>query len=257
MNNSIIYKLSLVLTVILFSSSISFAGQNEDLVIKGNKLFSEGNYQECIETYQTVLKNGMEASELYFNLGNAYFKTNDIPSAILYYEKALRLSPNDDDIIYNLSIANGLITDKIDEVPVLFYNRWKQSIYNWFSPNGWAFLASVLFLVVLVFVGIFYRARTVAIRKVAFIVGATLLTINVISFAMAYQKYRDFTQIRQAIVFEPTLNVNSSPDENSKQIFVIHEGTKVKILDNLDNWYRIRIANGSDGWVKKEFVKEI
>ncbi len=257
MNINIKCKFSVLLALMLSFCLHVRADENDELIVKGNNLYAEGKYQESIDSYQQVMKNGMEASELFFNLGNAYFKSGEVPSAILYYEKALRIAPKDEDILYNLEVSNGLITDKIDEVPVLFYNRWKTSIYNWFSPNGWAILASILFVIVLVSTAIFYLANTIAIRKFAFILGVILLSLDIFSFAFAYQKYRDFTQLREAIVFEPTLNVNSSPDTNSKEIFVIHEGTKVEILDSLDDWYRVKIANGSDGWVKRQFVKEI
>ncbi|MBI9032877.1 MAG: tetratricopeptide repeat protein [Bacteroidales bacterium] len=247
----------LFLLIVMLSGRSAFADQNKDLMQKGNTLYTEGMFEQSKDAYELVISNGFESSELYFNLGNSYFKLGEIPSAILFYEKALRLSPKDEDILYNLEVANGLITDKIEQIPVLFYNKWKLEIYNWFSPNGWAVFASLIFILVLLFACIYILSKRIEIRKFAFFTGIVLLSLDIASFAFAYQKYRDFTHLREAIVFEPTLNVNSSPDSNSKEIFVIHEGIKVRVLDTLDDWYRIELSNGSEGWIKSQYVKEI
>lgn len=253
MNNIRLHLIFLLMSIVW----AGFAGVNEELVDKANQDYSSGLYANAIEGYTKVLENGYESVEVYYNLGNAYFKSNDLASAILYYEKAKKLKPNDKDVIFNLNVANNRIKDKIETVPVLFYKRWWQQIVNWLSTDAWTSFHIVCFIGFLVAAALYFIARMMIIRKISFWIGLFLLFISLITFGIAWQQNKSHRQVTEAIVFDPSLTVKSSPSENSVDLFVVHEGTKVAINDQLGDWYEIRIANGSTGWIQNTAVKSI
>jgi len=240
----------ILVLIFLFTGFLAYANNNQILIEEAGKLYTEGSYDRAIEMYEKVLENGFESAELYYNLGNAHFKMNDLAPAILYYEKASKLNPSDEDIQFNLAVANSRIVDKIETVPDLFYERWWNSLIFTFSVDGWAIISLVTFVLLLVVTLLFFMVDVVIIKKLAFWTGIALIVISVSSFALANQKYNSFKKDHEAIVFTPTVTVKSSPAENSIDLFVIHEGTKVEITDNIGEWTEIRIANGTVGWLK-------
>jgi tetratricopeptide (TPR) repeat protein len=250
----------LILCLILAATGESYAVKTEklDTLFKaGNNAYNQGLYDSAAAIYQTILNQGVESGELYYNLGNAYFKAGDIPSAILYYEKAKKLIPNDEDVIYNLNIANSRIVDKIEKIPVMFYKKWWNYFYNMFSDNTWALFSLITFAILVLFVGMFILGQTAKTKRIAFFSGLLFLFLTAVSFGMASQKYYYGKSHTEAIVFIPTVTVKSSPSANSVDLFVIHEGTKVSILDKVDNWVKIKIQNGSIGWLPAQDLKEI
>jgi tetratricopeptide (TPR) repeat protein len=243
--------------ILLLMIRMAMAEGNEELMQKANKDYSSGLYANAINGYLQVIEKGYESDVLYFNLGNAYFKTNDLASAILYYEKARKINPNDEDINYNLNVANSRIKDKIEEVPQLFYKRWWQTVLHLFSGKVWTRIHVATFIFFLALAALYFLSRQRIIRKVAFWTGAVVLVITIISFSLAFQNYRSFRTVQEAIVFDPSLTVKSSPTENSIDLFVIHEGTKVRITESLGDWMEIRIANGSTGWIPGSSIRMI
>lgn len=224
--------------------------QPDSLVSSGNAAYTEARYQQAVDDYLSVIDQGFTSPELYYNLGNAYFKLNNIPSAILYYEKALKLNPKDEDIRFNLELANSRIIDKIEPVPEFFLKKWWGLLVNLMNPDQWARTGIMFFLLLLVSAGVFMVANPVALRKIAFWSAIVLLLVCLTSFYMAIKGHHSLQNNTVGIVFTPTVTVKSSPSDNSVDLFVIHEGTKVHILDTLDGWTEVRIANGSKGWVK-------
>ncbi len=245
-------------SIILF---LSFTSANADdnmiLLQEANKDYNEGSYSEAAELYQKVIDNGYESAEVYYNLGNAWFKQNNYAAAILNYEKAKKLDPNDEDIAFNLKIANGRIVDKIEPVPQLFYVEWWKTLVNALSVDQWGTISIVSFILLLLMLLVFLLSHTVWLKKSAFSLGLLFLFGTVFTFTLANQKYNSFKNDHEAIVFTPTVTIKSSPSENSKDLFVIHEGTKVKITENIEDWYEIKIANGSVGWIKAEDIRKI
>jgi tetratricopeptide (TPR) repeat protein len=243
-------------TGLLFSLHL-FAVTDAELVIKGNKAYSAGMFSQAISCYQDVIKKGSASAELYYNLGNAYFKSNDMPSAILYYEKAKKLRPNDSDINFNLSVANNKITDKIEEVPQLFIKRWYTTVFNLFSLDTLALTSLIGFMLFFILMSIFLFSRPLLIRKISFWCAAGMLLISISAFVIAQRKHHALSEQKEAIVFTPAVTVKSSPDANSVDLFVVHEGAKVTILDSLGAWQEIRIGNGSEGWIKSIDTRRI
>jgi len=248
-------KIVTLCLLFLFGSGIVLG--NETLFQQANSEYQKKNYDKAILSYEKILSSGHESSELYFNLGNAWFKKKELPSAILYYEKALKLSPGDADIQFNLKVANSRITDKIDVLPEMFYNRWWKEARSFFSVDGWAAVTLVSVLVFFVLLTLYLVMRPLFIRRSAFFAALFVLLISVFSMVFAYQSYHQLTRQQEAIVFDPAVSVKSSPDEASTDLFMLHEGTKVRILDNVGDWYRVVIASGSDGWVSSQSLKVI
>jgi tetratricopeptide (TPR) repeat protein len=242
-------KIFLAYAGLLFSLQL-YAVTEAELVVKGNKAYQTGMFSQAISCYQDVLKKGFASAELYYNLGNAYYKSDDMPSAILYYEKAKKLSPNNADINFNLSVANNKIADKIEQVPQLFIKRWWTSIFNLLSLDALAISSLGLIFLFFLLMSIFLFARPIWVRKLSFYCGAGILVLSIFTFVVAQRKHHAILEQKEAIVFTPAVTVKSSPDANSVDLFVVHEGSKVTILDTLGEWQEIRIGNGSEGWIK-------
>lgn len=234
-----------------------FAINPDSLILAANSKYNNGLYDSALSLYHEVINNGIESGELYYNIGNTYFKNNDIASAILYYEKAKRLLPNDDEIDYNLNIANSMIVDKIEKVPELFYHRWWNFFYNRLGADAWTIFTLISFTFLIVTIGLFIISKKRQNRKVSFYLGLLFLIITVTSFALASQKFNTGIEQNEAIVFTSSITVKSSPTQNAVDLFVIHEGTKVKIIDKIDNWVEIKIQNGSVGWLPEKSIKGI
>ncbi|MGE0637548.1 MAG: tetratricopeptide repeat protein [Bacteroidia bacterium] len=233
----------------LFVSIFSFA-DNTALYNEANELYKKAEYQAAIEKYELVLKSNFVSGELYYNLGNAYFKINQIPMAILCYERAKKLMPGDEDVEFNLSIANLKIVDKIEVMPRLFFYRWMDSVMNIFSFEGWA-VAGIISIVLALLSFVFFRiTEAPSNRKVFFYSGLVLLIFTIKSFWIANIQYKDATGENTAIVFTPTVNVKSSPVANGTNLFVLHEGTKVQLLDKVGEWSKIKLSDGNQGWVE-------
>lgn len=248
--------LNILVFLFLFLQS-AFSANVDTLFTRANQEYANEMYTNAIDDYQLILQTGYESAELYFNLGNAFFKTNDIPSAILYYEKAKKLNPNDEDIMFNLSVANTQIVDKIEPVPELFLKLWWRSIYNIFNADTWAIISVAGFIMFFVLLAFYLLSKYIVIRKAAFYSGLIVLFLTLFTFIIAFQKYNILKYQKEAIVFTPTITVKSSPNQNSVDLFVIHEGAKVKILERVGNWSEIKIANGSVGWLPAEVLKDI
>ncbi len=247
----------LMLVVMFGLNFTSRAAVPDSLMVKANTAYDHQLYDSAVDLYQKVLGMGVESPDLYYNLGNAYFRLKEIPSAILYYEKAKKLSPNDPDILYNLNMANSMIVDKIDKVPELFLKRWWNYFYNLFDADTWAVVSLICFAVLVVMTGLFLRAESRRVRKTSFFVGLLFVLLTLASFGLASQRSYYTKNHSEAIIFTPTVTVKSSPSVNSVDLFVVHEGTKIRIMDEVDDWVKIKIQNGSIGWLPGSALKKI
>ena len=241
----------------IFSSLVIQAGEAEDVFEKATVLYNAERYDEAASLYQQLIDSDFEQADLYYNLGNAYYKAKKIPYAIYYYEKAKKLSPGDEDILHNLKIANQQIVDKLELVPEPFFELWWNTWLRFFSPNQWSIIALVLFNLIFLLASLFFLSRSVRWKKISFYSGLITLVLTVFAFFFAYQSYHSAMQHEEAIIFTPSVVVKSSPNEKSVDLFVIHEGLKVKLIQKEKDWTKIRIGNGKIGWVLKEEYREI
>jgi len=242
-----IFKLVLILLTV---SNVAFATESEQIISQANKLYSEGKYQEAISTYQEIIKADLSDAKLYFNLGNSYFKLNKMPEAIVNFERAKRLDPADEDIEFNLNVANSRIVDKMEVIPDFFLLKWIKNMISFFSMDVWAYLSVCLLVLSFCFVSLYLLSKTVLLKKLGFFIGLIFFALSIISILAANKQQNDLNSKEYAIIFTPTITIKSSPDEKSTDIFVIHEGTKVRITDKVNDWVEIKISNGSKGWMK-------
>lgn len=247
----IVFIVFMILTVQLHAS------EPESIYSEAEKAYSEGQYNNAIELYMQLLSLGYESANLYYNLGNACYKINDYASSILYFEKALKRDPGNPKIIHNLKVANAKIIDKIDAIPRPFYSKWPEKFRNIMNMDAWAISGLVFLMFFFIALSAHLMMNSVRHRKISLALTIVFILFSAASAYNAWGHYTGIKNSRSAIIFEQTVNVRSSPDENSKDIFVIHEGTKVNITDRLGDWIEIKIANGSDGWIPYESVREI
>jgi tetratricopeptide (TPR) repeat protein len=245
-------KLLLIYILLRVAPILVGASGQESIWQSANQSYSAGNYAEAANQYELIINSGYESSELYFNLGNAYFKQDQIPSAILYYEKARKLDPNDENIKFNLELANSRIVDKMEPLPEFFLRSWWKGARDIFSSNRWAGTGIFFFIITLVSFVIFIISIQILHRKVSFWAGLVFLSLMLISFLFSYSSYHDYSKQKSGIIFSPTVTVKSSPNEGSVDLFVIHEGTKVLVTDRVENWSEVKLANGNVGWVRTE-----
>ena len=246
-----------ILILLFFVPMVLLADGAKTLFQKANESYEQQNYDSSITLLDSLLKSGLDSSELYYNLGNSWFKKGEIPMAILYYEKAKKIEPNNDDINYNLALANTLIADKIEPVPEFFIKTWWNTSLRFFNENQWAIINGVSYTLLFVFIVIFFITRSKSTKQKAFILGIIFLLTSLITGFYGYKSVQLKQAHNTAIIFTPTVNVKSSPSDNANTIFVIHQGTKVEIVDQIKNWYRIKLANGSLGWLTADDFKEI
>ena len=248
----------MILLFILCSLAVSgFSSDQQDNIVKANKAYSAGSYSIAADLYEKVVKAGYEAPELFYNLGNSCFKMNDYARAILWYERAKRLDPGNEDINFNLNVASTKISDKIEPLPELFYKRWINGLVQLFSVDAWASIGIFMFIAGLLFGLLYVASRILILRKIGFWLAISLLFFATVSLLLAWSGYNFAKSTTEAIVFAPTITVKSSPDEKSTDLFVVHEGTKVKLLDNISGWFEIRIVNGSVGWLPASSLEKI
>ena len=234
-----------------------YAGDNQSIIAKANDAYSVGNFEEAIGLYEQVLKNDYEAPQLYYNLGNSYFKTNNLPAAILNYERATRLATDDEDIAFNLKLANLKTLDKTESIPPLFFKAWWNSFARLFPGDQWAIISIVSFWICILSFCAYITTNKVNYKKMFFWFSTLLLLLAIFSFTYAYQGYKVASSNDEAIVFSASVTVKSSPDENGTDLFVLHEGTKVVILDGIGEWNKIKLSDGSVGWLRSEAVEII
>jgi len=243
--------------ILFFSTITAFSSVEQVNVAKANKAYSAGSYTVAVDLYQKVVDAGYISPELFYNMGNSYFKMNDYARAILWYERAKRLDPGSEDINFNLNVANTKISDKIEPLPELFYKRWYNGLVHVFSIDTWAGMFVCMFIAGLLSLILYLASRVLILRKIGFWIALVLFFLSFITLVFAWSGYSFTKSTSEGIVFAPTITVKSSPDEKSTDLFVLHEGTKVRLLDNISGWYEIRIANGSVGWLPNSSLEKI
>lgn len=230
------------------------AQKPEDLLSKANELYNNSAYDSAVVMYKKVIDKGYSSSTLYYNLGNTYYKLRDYPMAIFYYEKSLKLDPNNEDTKHNLEIANAFISDKIETVPDLFIKAWWNNLSNIFTANTWAVISLIVLAILLSCIFLYLIARTRILKKSMFFSCIFLILITISIFSITIKKYNYIKSNNNGIIIAPTITVKSSPSTSSVDLFVLHEGSKIKILDNTGDWEKIKIANGSIGWLPSSSI---
>jgi tetratricopeptide (TPR) repeat protein len=247
----------IIISFLIICLGINLNASPDSLLTKANSYYIDGNFDKAAELYQTLVDSGYQNAELYYNLGNAYFKINRIPYTILNYERAHRLKPNDEDILFNLEFARTFAVDRIEALPVFFLTKWYRTARAILTSNGWAW-TSLIFLTLTLTCTLFFWFSTKGwVKRLNFACGVFTLLLTIMSMVFSAQEKHKENLRNQAIIFQQAVSVRSSPGDTGKDIFILHSGTKVEITKALGQWVEIRIADGNKGWVPSETLELI
>lgn len=249
-------KRNILLSLLFISSLLCYSAESQRL-IEANNLYQKENYKAADSLYQLVLEEEGASAALYYNLGNAKYKQGEIAPAILNYERALKLDPNNEDILFNLEMAKLQTKDKIDQLDNFLFTEWSKSIQNLFSSNGWAILSIIAFLITLAGIALYFFGTSSSIKKTSFFASIATLLICITSIYYA-SKQKDILQTHDtAIIFAPSVTGKGSPDKAGTDLFLLHEGTKVKVRSKLNGWVEIQISDGNIGWIEEKDLEII
>jgi len=244
-----------IVYILFFISSLLSAQNIEKLFEEANDMYKVGKYEEAIAVYEKIEYNNDISSELYYNLGNSYYKLNNVAATIYNYEKALLIDPLNEDATNNLIFAKRLTIDNIEALPKSVFQKFDENYIKKLSYNNWA-IVTVIFSVLgsLLFL-LFYFSYTPSKKRFFFTASIICMLLLMVSVSVSYKEYSYSISNVDAIVFAEKTEVKNAPTFNSEDVFTLHEGTKVKVLDSIDNWKKIKLADGKIGWIDAEDIK--
>ena len=247
----------IILSFLWFSGFIFSQIENEFNFKSGIEFYNSGDYNEAINLFVKIINNGEHSDELYFNLGNSYYKINDIPNSIYYFEKALQLNPNDKDILNNLTYSQNMLIDKIDILPSNQLSDFFEYIYNFFSIKKWLFIGIIfLYLFLILFVLYFFNKNSYW-KKRLFSLSAFMFIVSNIFLFTGISKHENKASVQEAIIFDKKIDFRTEPNYRSEIQFNLHEGTKVTIKEELNDWVSVELINGASGWMESKSIKKI
>ncbi len=242
-------KKTFCILLVLLSATVLSAQTPRQLMDRGNEAYKRGDFGKAAECYNAVLASGVESAALYYNLGNACYRLDEMGAAILNYERALRMEPGFRDARQNLELANSKTEDHIAPLPEFFLSAWGRAVVGWLSPRGWRLVVLAVLLSLGAAVAGFFLLRAYAARKRSLFAAAALAALLLLSIGCAIASSARHNRHSSAIITQPMVVVKSSPEVSSIDKFILHEGSKVEITETLGNWYRITIADGNKGWL--------
>ena len=246
--------------LLLFSVCLiakGYANEMQDSVAVANQLYNSGKYPDAIRKYQFVAEHGLESVQLYYNLGNAFYKTGNATYAILNYERALKLAPNDEDIRYNLALARTQIVDNVSTLPQPGFLRWWKQVISSQSISYWGTLSIITFFAFLTLFGLFLLSSSFYTKRLAFWFSVICISVSVISFTFGSNLTSKLLSHNTAVITDRSVKVKSSPSETGTELFVVHEGITVQLTDKLGDWVNISLPDGNKGWVKEATLVRI
>lgn len=230
---------------------------SDTLWSRANSAYIQNNYRQAIELYNAILARNEHSAKLYFNLGNAYFKENSLGRSILNYNRALLLEPEDEDAAYNLSLANARTVDKIDTVPEFFLKEWLCALAQSLGTNSWTWISIIALTIGFAATMLWLLAASMSRRKLGFYLGTVAMLIAFASTFFAHYQRSRILNSNEAVITNLMAPVKSSPDEGSKDIFVLHEGTKIRVGEELGGWSEITLSDGNKGWMLSSALERI
>ncbi len=249
---------TILVLILIAGNFLALADDNFDVKFReGTELYTEGKYQEALEIWLPLYKSGIRSANLNYNIGNAYFKLNKIPEAILFYERAYLLKPADEDINYNLQIARTYTVDKFTEVPEIFLVTWYNFVSLLLSSNSWAIISLSAFVLCLVFLTVYLFTPVYRLKVACFWLSVILLIISLLSVSFSFRNRTLVCKSDRAVIMCPQVNGKSSPDSGGNDLFLIHEGTKVTVTDALGEWNEIRLPDGNKGWIPSDCLEKL
>ena len=247
----------LITILVLIISSTLLAQSADSLFVEANKLYQQEKYVEALSLYELISTSKLESDDLYYNMANAYYKTNQVAPAVYYFEKALLLNPNHTDAAHNLSFAKRMGIDNIEALPKTLGQKFSKNIIQKYSYNTWAYIAVVCsFLFALLFL-LYHFSYSSVNKRFYFISSIISALLIIIAVLFSYTNYEYVKNYKTAIVFAEQTSVKSAPTASSEISFELHEGTKVQLLESLDGYRKIKIADGKIGWIADDDIKEL
>ena len=245
--------------ILFFTTLFSLHAQTsvEKLFEEGNNSYNEGDYKKAVALYQETLMLDQHSAALYFNLGNAFYRLNKVAESIYYFEKAKQLLPNDEDILVNSSFAQNMTIDAIEILPESQLEQFKNRIFNSFIFSTWTIITIVLIWLFALLFLFYIFSKSTRFKRTFFLSSLIILVFFIVSFVISFSLDQKEKQTDYAILFSNRIDVWSEPNQLGELLFSLHEGTKFQIIDDLAEWQKIRIANGSEGWVKNAYLRKL
>lgn len=243
--------------VILLLSVQGFAQSVDSLFVEANKLYQQEQYNEALPLYQEIESKKLESSELYYNMANVYYKTNKVADAIYYYEKALKIAPNNQDYQFNLAFAQRMTLDNIEVLPKSIGQRFRDAVILKFTYDTWAKVAVALAFVFAFLFLMYHFSYQTAKKRFYFTTSIIVFALTGLSFFFASKNFYYHQNTKHGIIFARETQVKSAPSNAGEINFELHEGTKVQVLESIDDWTKIKILDGKMGWVKTDVIKVI
>lgn len=246
-----------IVHILIFVLSFNAWAQNDSIFNIANEAYADGNYQEAQRLYQSILKADEMSSELYFNLGNTHYKLENLAESIYYYEKALALKPEDEAIINNLRFAERMRLDQFERLPESEVDQGLDRFINFFSVDTWSIIGIVLLAISALAFGVFLFFKQSFIKRLAFGFCLGFFLLSVGAFSLAQTQLDQITNTTYAIIFEDEKTLYEEPNPNSSILLNLHEGSKIKILDEFRSFYKIELPDGTTGWMDVDGLREI
>ncbi len=239
------------------NTSMSTLGGNDALWASANESYRQGQYPKAVSDYEAILTSGESSAALFFNLANAYFQQNRLGKALVNYYRAQNLDPSNEDILYNLELAQARTKDKIEPVPQIFFVRWFRALGDAFSSNAWAVISLVMLVATLLGLMLWLLGKGLALRKAGFFVGIVCSILFVVALSYSFSSAQNLYDNSGAVVINSAAPVKSSPSSGSTDLFIVNEGTYLEILQTLEDWSEIRLADGNKGWMLSSAIEAL
>ncbi len=252
-NYCFLFVIILSAPVTIFTSTLNI----DEVMSRANRYYLENDYTSAISEYEKLISEGYTGVSLFYNLGNAYYRIGKLGYSILYYEKALKLSPNDEDVKHNLAIANLRTKDKIDALPKFFLFEWWETFLSVLSLQSWVIFSIIIYLLLIAAIAFYFFFGNIINQRVSFFSGVIILFILLISVSIVTIKLNRDSKRLEGVIVDNSVVVKLAPNDQGKDGFIIHEGLKILIEDEVDNWNKIRLADGKVGWVNRSQLRII
>lgn len=254
-----IILLLLVVSFTTYAQDEAVVTMNEHITkTQADSAYINNDFAGAIAMYEAILQDQGESADIYYNLGNSYYKMDNIAKAVLNYEKALLLNPGNDDIRFNLELAQSKTIDKVVPMSEMFFVTWTKALTNQFSEKGWGRLGVVSFILVLLSLCLYFFGKKIILKKIGFIVAICMFLICIIANLFASTQKEKLMNHNNAIIMVPSITVKSTPNEGGTDLFILHEGRKVMIKDNtMKEWKEIQLEDGNAGWIPSNAIEII
>ena len=247
---------NLIVLIVLFFSAFGFA-QDQELFEKGNAAYQNGEYEAAIKSYEAILENDQASAEVYYNLGNAHYKLNHVAPSIYYFEKALQLDPQDPDIRNNIEFARNMAIDDIEEVKKTGVSEWFNNMVANNSASGWATFAVIFSVLFVIFFLLYYTFQKPVWKRVFLGFAALSILLCIFSVIFAFQQNAYVQNNQYAVIYQEEVEVRDEPNLRGEASFELHEGTKAKVLEDFQEWSKIELSNGAQGWVNSANIRKL